>query len=240
MNHTLKYMFKKSLSIIVESYKKLIEIFVVTFEIFLNIIDKTVSFIVKYALVFIVIFIFVLSFIYISSPALFYWLINMSGFSLNDLTLSEKIELQKDEIKELNLRLEKLQDQLKQQQIEKNIINQELNKVIEEKNGLISGLKSIIYNQNNWWVIILIITGITIVGGCVVYFILDSPDNLSFNILTNFINNNEKSIIAAINQSTQTLNDNILLLSEKLNNINIDIDVLKNTIDIIKKKIDQK
>ena len=195
-------------------------------EFIIPIVDKILSMIVRNVLT-----IFIVSsgsslLVYLSAPEIFNWVIGKVGISLDGLDAHKNLELKSKEIK-------KLTDQVNGLQIEKYNLRTELQESLGEKKGMIEGIKAITIEKVNWWNVILTVAGITIVGGGVVYFFFSGSDGEFFKPLIRLIGENSTTLSTGITESSKVINENVVNILKKMEQLDEKIDLVKNAIDIL-------
>jgi len=163
---------------------------------------------------------------YMVAPELFYWVISRLGVPLDELKILQNNKKNLVRIHELSQQLEILEK-------EKNLLHIELSKSVGEKNGIVEGLKSITLEKINWWNVILTVSGITIVGGGIVYFFFNGSDAEFFKPVIKLLSESTTSILEGITSSSKIVNTNVLELVKKIEALDEKIDLLKNIIDLL-------
>ena len=164
--------------------------------------------------------------IYCIAPELCYWILNKLGISINDLQTYQQMEENTKQILELKQKLVKLES-------EKTKLNKDLQISLGRNKGILEGINQITLEKVNWWNVILTVSGITIVGGCIVYFFISGSDGDFFKPVVNLMNKNSATIIKGVTKTTTVINDNVAVIVKKLEEIDSKIDAIKNVVDAL-------
>lgn len=150
------------------------------------------------------------------------------GISIFDSFVEAEELIQKQsELVELKKKLEAMYN-------EKSSLEIQLSDAEGKKKGILADIEAISYEKINWWNVILTTAGITIVGICVMYFFFGGGENSDqFQVVSKQVGKTSETFISHIGKTTESLNLNIANLSERIEKIDNDMNLVKNSITLL-------
>jgi hypothetical protein len=168
---------------------------------------------------------------YLITPAIFNYFAEKIGISIYELNLHEQI------IKN-NKYIDELQNNLINIKEENNLQSIELRKIHGERDGIIEGIQKVQLEKTNWWNIILTIAGITVIGGCTIYFLFSGSDAEFFKPILKSIGSSSDITNNLVGESTKQINDNLIKTFKKIENVETLMTIINNSISSIIKDIE--
>lgn len=209
----------------------------------LNLIEKLVYFVLKNIIIGFVSMSLFAMFSYSVSPVLFKWALLKFNIPYNGLSVAEELIQTKEEIVQLKNDLMELKKDISDQKHlfseEKSTMMTKIGQLDGENKGLVEGIRSITVEKVNWWNIILTTAGITVVGGGLVYFLFIGSDADFFRPVIDLIGTTGQKLSESISKSATVVNENTISLSGRVDSLDLKLDTMKNTIDLISRKISE-
>lgn len=190
---------------------------------------EIIKFFVKNSLIVIIILSLSIISFYEVSPVLFKALCYYYDVGLEGISISESLNRK-------TIELEKMSEEIDILRSEKNNLIVELKSSLAEKEGLVKGIEKIKLESTNWWTIILTISGITVVGVGIGYYLFISQDGEFFKPIIENIANTSLSLNDTVINSIKIVNENIIKLNFQIENIDIAIQKAQNSLDLASKK----